>query len=679
MRKFRDGALAVLALLPLALPTPATAQTEVREHVTAYAPAYFASSEPPSALEMVNLLPGFNLVEADTTVRGYSGAQGNVLIDGRPPASKQDKLSDTLKRIPAAGIDHIELMRPGTAGIDMQGYPLIANIVRKISTAPRMRVEIEDEFFRHGQSAPKLAGEISIGKTRVLDISAQMYRNIKLGAFGDGPRNYYKQDFVTPILLADFSHPKYENIWTLLGTYRQPLWGGAVRINGLYRDARTSGKSDEQDYFPKVIRKFGAEREVRFANEFGLQYTHGLWTGGEGELIAIRRGNGEVINQSNFDPAGETRSSKKDHTGETILRLVERQRGQGWNTEAGVEGTLNTLDNTVSFQQLGKVIVLPAADVRLQEQRAEGFLNGTWHILPVLALEAGARYEMSFFKQRGDSVLTETLGYLKPRAELTWNVLPTDELRLSYAREASQLNFGNFVTNVQVASLQIQAGNVNLVPYTEWKAELTWEHRFQAGSVVLSARDEAIKDTWDQIGFVSSTGTFDALGNVGPGRRHTLTANVKLPLDFMYLDGFTLQASGNLRYSHVIDPTTHERRRISNDVPSDGVATLTDDISSWNLRWGVTFTQQLDRWTYKFNEIQGGHEMEQVDVFIEYKPQPDWQIRFFGEDLMDRPAQNRVRYTWTGPRPTAPYFHTEWRPARNGPRFGLNIQRTFGN
>jgi len=72
-------------------------------------------------------------------------------------------------------------------------------------------------------------------------------------------------------------------------------------------------------------------------------------------------------------------------------------------------------------------VPLPASDVRPVEQRAEGFFNATWHAAPDLALEAGLRYETSYFKQRSDTLLAETLGYLKPRAQLTWNVAPRDE------------------------------------------------------------------------------------------------------------------------------------------------------------------------------------------------------------------------------------------------------------
>ena len=676
MSNRRYGALALLAILPLAV--PALAQTELREHVFGYAPSYFAGSDPSSALEMVNLLPGFTLVEADTSVRGYSGAQGNVLIDGRPPASKQDKLSDTLKRIPVGSIERIELMRPGTAGIDMQGYPLLANVVRKISTAPRIRTEVEAVTMNHGQWYPKLAAEISMGKIYVLDVQASLSRRFYIETFGWGPRNRYKQDFVTPALIADYEHPKYENIWLLQSTYRQPLWGGNARVNGLFREGRTRGRLTEFDFAPAAPTKNGVEREMRFASEFGVQYTHPLWAGGEGEAIAIRRGNGETNNVTNADSGGGTLATKKSQTGETIIRLVERQRGQGWNTEAGIEAALNTLENVVGLAKGGVTVPLPGSNVHLSEQRAEGFVNGTWHVTPDIALEAGVRYEISYFKQRGDSLLTETLGYLKPRAQLTWNVTPHDELRLLVQKDAGQLNFNNFVTSVNVSSNLVTAGNVNLVPYTNLKGEITLEHRFAAGSLVLVARNEQIKDTWDQVPYAAPSGIFDALGNAGGGRRTEFVANLNLPLDWTGVEGFTLQGTATRRWSHVYDPLTHVARRISGDLPYEASATLMEDISSLNVRWGVTFTNQNDRLNTKFSEIQINHSTDQIDAFVEYKPQPEWLVRFFVEDATGRPNTSRTRYIWTGNRLTAPYLYTEYRPSGYGPHLGLNIQRTFG-
>src|SRR5436190_22631585 len=86
-------------------PAPATAQPATQA-VTSYPPEFFAATQPTTALDMVQRLPGFSF-DAGDDVRGFGGAAGNVLIDGARPASKEDKLDDILKRIPAAQVVRI--------------------------------------------------------------------------------------------------------------------------------------------------------------------------------------------------------------------------------------------------------------------------------------------------------------------------------------------------------------------------------------------------------------------------------------------------------------------------------------------------------------------------------------------------------------------------------------------
>ena len=81
-------------------------------------------------MEMVNKLPGFTF-DGGAGVRGFEGAAGNVLIDGERPATKSDDLESILRRIPAGQVDHIDVIRGGAPGIDMQGKTVLANVVRR--------------------------------------------------------------------------------------------------------------------------------------------------------------------------------------------------------------------------------------------------------------------------------------------------------------------------------------------------------------------------------------------------------------------------------------------------------------------------------------------------------------------------------------------------------------------
>src|SRR5262249_55956118 len=109
-------------------PTPQPKVSSAPEQgVTSYAASYFADARPNTAADMIDRLPGFTL-STGAQVRGYAGAAGNVVIDGERPATKQDDLQIVLRRIPAAQVDRIDVIRGGAPGIDMQGQTVLANV-----------------------------------------------------------------------------------------------------------------------------------------------------------------------------------------------------------------------------------------------------------------------------------------------------------------------------------------------------------------------------------------------------------------------------------------------------------------------------------------------------------------------------------------------------------------------
>ena len=83
----RLPALPVVALAALLCLPGAAAQTPVRDDV--YPRDYFAATSASNAYEMLQRVPGFAIIDTDEDVRGYTAAQGNVLIDGARPSSKR--------------------------------------------------------------------------------------------------------------------------------------------------------------------------------------------------------------------------------------------------------------------------------------------------------------------------------------------------------------------------------------------------------------------------------------------------------------------------------------------------------------------------------------------------------------------------------------------------------------
>ena len=81
--------LATAALAPIAVAaqeTPPPEPASSTAAVVSYPASFFASAQPNTAMEMIARLPGFAFDSGDG-VRGFSGAAGNVLIDGERPAT----------------------------------------------------------------------------------------------------------------------------------------------------------------------------------------------------------------------------------------------------------------------------------------------------------------------------------------------------------------------------------------------------------------------------------------------------------------------------------------------------------------------------------------------------------------------------------------------------------------
>ena len=145
----RNTLIAILAML-----AAASAHAEdAGSTVINYPASYFADARPNTAYDMISRLPGFAFDDGNS-LRGFAGTAGNVLIDGQRPTSKTDDLQSILLRIPAANVERIDLIRGGAPGIDMQGLTVVANVIRKKGDSTQVVVDLEDNFWPDGHTAP---------------------------------------------------------------------------------------------------------------------------------------------------------------------------------------------------------------------------------------------------------------------------------------------------------------------------------------------------------------------------------------------------------------------------------------------------------------------------------------------------------------------------------------------
>jgi TonB dependent receptor len=671
------GGLVALCVFAASQPTPASAQ----DGVATYPASFFAANQPSTAFEMVTLLPGFQIQRGDATVRGFSGTVGNVLIDGQLPTSKEVSVEVLLRRIPASSVDHIELIR---GGADMHGYPILANVVRGRGVALQGRAELEGAITHFGTTAPKLAMQVvRQGASSTLEMSALWARDFGMqNQNGFGTRTRFRPDG-TPLQLSLYSFPKLTNIAELSTAYRQSVWEGELSLGLVLKQERAYSGVRDQIYFPTASLVTGLESARARNGEGRLDYKRGLGDLGKLQLFAVHRVEEQDEISQTTAASGTDMSRSRFNLREDVARLAWQYLDGQLKVESGAEGAINVLSSRSTLTLGGTPVILPAANIRVEEKRVEFFSTATWRFNPVLMTELGARYETSTLTQSGDSRLTKDLAFFKPRWLTTWNPAPDHELRLLVERQVGQLVFRNFASSTSLNSDIVTGGNKNLEPAHSWNISLAWERHFwNRGSLVVEARHEIISQVVDRIPVFAGGQVFNAVGNIGNGTRETILTNLILPLDEVGLEGVTVKGEAAWRHSRVRDPATGTYRKIVGGQtfggPSFAFATtneITYDIPKNNLQLGLTVHTHggIQEIEYRIDEISTNHHDVKLGAFVEYKPTPVWTIRAFGRDVAQATSY-RDRDVYAGLRGSAPLRFVEHRKLNNGAVVGINVQ-----
>jgi len=641
--------------------------------------SFFADAQPATAYDMVQRVPGFVFDGGDADVRGLAGAGGNVLVDGRRPAAKEDTLESILKRIPARSVLRIDLIRGGAGGIDMQGAPVLANVVRRPEAAITGQSELALGRYGDGRLAP--AGRIDLarrGQRTTTEISLSLYQTID-DEKGRGPR-IRTGPAGAPIEDARYDeHDKVRGGALSLGR-DQPLFGGQLRLNASLKRARERADTWLTTLAPDPGLKRVLELETKDNAEIGAGWTGALVPKLTLELTALQRFRRDRASERSDDGGTIDEVDEGARGGERIGRALLRwQPSSGLSIEGGGEAAYNYLDSHAALAVDGVAVTLPVARVRVAERRAEGFASLSWQPADGLTIETGIRVETSRLTQRGDSNLSKAFVFPKPRLAVTWSSGPRTQWRLRLERDVGQLDFGDFVSSTSLTSSTITAGNAELEPDRKWTASLAWERRFwKDGAIVIAARHEWISHTLDRIGMIGPDDTFDAPGNIGDGTKSKVEANLSLPLDRLGLRGGLIKLDLGYRWTAVIDPTTGRRRRISGEAPIDGTIHITLDRPRLGLRWGVDYVVAKDEYEFRFDEIRRERIGGRVSLFAEYRVAARWTLRAYVENLTGRRVI-RDRAIFAGPRLSQPLRYDEARTLGTRPLVGLLVRRSLGD
>jgi hypothetical protein len=666
------------------------------QNVLRYGTDFFSTQRPKTALDMVNWLPGFTLVSGDASVRGFSGAAGNVLRDGERPADKKFTLDQILQRIPADHVDYIELVRGSAANLDMLGQSVVANVVRKASARDSMTLSLADAQFISGHNAPsltlegtyhgdrgrQLSGAISLSKY----VEASSGHGPQIRRNGGGALVNEKQTTLAAGGTTGFAY----------GVFETPAWGGKLRLNGNLAWTDYNNRQSERTLSPapglSLLREhLGGPLGGQLAGEAGANFKRdfGRLTSENVVLVRLRgQSFSSRLTSPGASPGIDQLFEVQDHTGEAVARSTLRYPFDADLTlEAGIEGAYNWLGTTSSFQFNAMPIALPNARATVSEVREEGSLKAVWNAGDTIQLEGGLRMENSTITSQADVRQSTSLFYPKPRLALTFTPNAQNQFRFRAEREVGQLDFNNYVAASSLDTGAIRAGNTGIVPQQAWVFETAYERRFwDSGSLTLTYRHSLISDAVDRVPIRNpGAATFDAPGNIGAGFMDVFVPALTLPLDRIGLDHTQLKASGTLQWSAVTDPTTGQKRPISLLNARDYSVDFRQDLPEWNAAWGASlatpcFTnvtaKGCTREVYRFNEIDVFHADPALNLFTEYQPWPDTFLRLEADNILGT-NYGRLVNIYGGPRDAFALSYGDDRRLRSSPSFKISLRRTL--
>ena len=672
---------AVCALLS----SPAMAQTATgagapvadaaRQGVLVFETAFFADARPDTALDMIARLPGFAFESGDSGTRGLAGTAGNVLIDGRRPSTKSDNLDQILRRISAAGVAHVELIRGGAPGIDMQGRSVVANVILIRTVTTERVVESNTYVYPDGHLGPVLSARWSRREgDDQIEGSISGFSDRTDGT-GDGFRRRYDP---AGNLIQDADLVLWDRIRNLraTGAVQRRVGGGLLRVNGLLG---WFGNENSQDLLIRSgpgVDSFNDEESNDVNGELGVNWTRDLGPRTGLELTGLQRYSAEDytgVSESSGDSSTFTADST---SGESIGRAIVRFRpNDRWSFETGGEVAYNFLDSATAYSENGVPIPLPSSAVKVEELRGEVFGQATWRPAPTLTIEGGLRVEVSEISQSGDSDLTKSFVYPKPRIQATWTPWSGHQFRFRAEREVGQLNFGDFIASADIDIGQVEGGNPDLEPEKSTVIEAIYERRFWGEGVFdVTVSHAEIEDVVDVIPL---TGGFDGVGNIGDGTADFLQLRLTLPTDRLGIPNGRFQTRGSWSSTSVLDPVTGEERRFQGNQAFGCGVSFNQDLMGGRWSYGFDHGCNVDKGRgFRVREVRAFYEEPGVGAFVQWKPQGDLTVRVDLGNATDR-AQGYDREIYTGPRDTAPLAFREVRRTRMSPWLFVQIRKTF--
>ena len=650
----------------------------LQQGVVSLAPSFFIKVRPSTAMDMVQWLPGFSFQDT-RDVRGLEGSGGNVLIDGKPPTSKTDTLQSVLRRIPAEQIERIDIISGGAPGVDMHGWPVIANVILKKDANKRKTVTVANTVDADGHEAPTASFNSSTkDDNRTVEVSADVGRGlIQSPVIGEG--TWRRTDGSGAVIFDANPRSYYPNPYAVgSGAYDQALWGGRLRFNG-------SGRWSGNNYMAEDRLRYGPEglgfthTQTYEQGELGAAYEHQIGKQVTSETQLLERLTHYVADNTLNRPPDPSFLDKHQDETETVARTTLRYKPMDtFSVEGAAEGALNAATTHSRETLSGQALALPESNVNLHEGRGDVGVTATWKPAAQLSMEAGVKVEHATLTGHGDAVVNRSFDYTKPRAVISWSPDKDSQIRLHFEHEASQIDFGYFVAGSNFIDGSITAGNAQIRPSQDWISELVLERKFwSTGDLSLTLRHKDLIDQIDVAPYALGAGGYIGIArNIGGGYENDLVVNLLFPFNKLGLNGGTLKATLNWVDAQVTDPVTGLKRMPSGAEGFFGEVHFAYDLPDLKLNVGGDASINGSQTIYQPFGDQHQGWWASFGLFAEYRPTSQWNFRVSAAGLPGLRLHQTID-AFTGLKGLSPLQYHDDERLEMAPTLYVRVRRLF--
>jgi outer membrane receptor for ferrienterochelin and colicins len=669
---------------------------------TIYLPEFFEAYRPSHAKDMLERVPGAagalsapggGNSETDDR-RGLRSQTTQVLINGKRLTTKGNSINDYFERIPATQVERIEVIVGNVREIDADVGQRVINVVLSGTGGIGGTWSVGNVSFTDGDQMPTLAGSIS-GETDNWSYTLSSESRPR-----ELPRRQ-RQFFTDPggDVFQERDEKRRMDSRRYIGRGRLAHTFGPnhqAQISGFIEERPISSQFDVEEVFDidasgARTANGGNTRDLTgedFKYEISGDYTAPLSKSLSFKGLFVysveeteRDQENSIFTGGPADAVLFSGDMQDNKTTEKILRgTLDWSIAPKHSLEVGVEGAVNKLDKAQTFFDVVNGERIPRnvtnSTQLASEDRIETFGSHTWRPTGNLEVETGLAAEFSWLDQTGSNLDTSrTFKFAKPSLDVYYTQSDQTQIFGSVRRDIGQLEFEDFVAELDRDDGEIDAGNPNLAPEKSWDYELGFEHRLadDAGVINLRTFYRDVSDVSDNVPF----GVNDsAPGNLGSGRHYGAELETSLQLQRLGLIDAVISATMLWQDSSVEDPFTGQRRRFADQERYTIDIDARHDIQAWAINYGGVVAIKGPKIRSDFDTFEREKTATDIRIFLERRFSNGIVTRFFWGNVL-RAKTKRTRIIYATSQAAGDILRTESRTQKQGGFYGFSVRGTF--